>query len=493
MKLSSRTLLLAALPLALGGCESFGKAMTTHTNTVARAAGQELEVGEAARLLAANPQIPADPQVVAALADLWTDYTLLAAAASEDTALAVLDMDRFVEPEEEQAVILKLRDRVVRPDTTFSDAELQQRWATEGPGAEIRARHILLRIPAEATPAQRDSVRELAEQLRTRAAGGEDFAALATSFSQDPGSAAQGGDLGFFGRGRMVAPFEEAAFRLQPGQLSNVVESPFGYHIIRVEDRRQPELGEQREQFRRFLVQRATQDAERGFLDSLTTRASLEPRPGAIRLVREMAQQLAQQPGTRLPGRAADRVVAGYRGGELTVGEVAEELRNLPQPALGQFEQASDEQVEGLIRQLAQQELLRGEARRQRITLSPAESQRIRGQARDAFRQVLQLTGFNQRLPRGEAGSEARQALVRELLEGVVTGQRQLPPLNRLGVALRSAYGAETNPATFPDVIRRMEELRAAQPTPTPPAGALPAPAGAGAPAPVAVPDTAAE
>lgn len=474
MKLSRWALLVAA-PVALSGCGSFGEAMTTHTDVVARAAGNELKVDEAARLLAANPQIPADPQVVQALADIWTDYTLLATAASEDTALAVLDLEQFVQPEREQAIIFKLRDQVIRPDTSFTEAELQQRWATEGPGAEIRARHILLRIPVEATPAQRDSVRALAQSLQQRAAAGEDFAALATRFSQDPGSAAQGGDLGYFGRGRMVAPFDEAAFKLQPGQLSPVVESPFGYHIIRVEDRRQAELGEQREQFRQFLAQRSVQEAEAAFLDSLSTAANVQLSPNATQLVREMAQQ----PSLRLRGRAADRAIATYRGGELTTGEFSEYLRTVPPQALAGFAQAPDEQVEGLIRQLTEKEVLLDEARRRRITLSPAELQSIRGQARQAFREVLQLTGLNQRTPRGSAGDAARQAQVRALLEGAITQQRQVPPLNRLGFALRGAYGAELNEAAYPAVIQKLQELRASQPAPA-------LPSGVGAPAPAA-------
>jgi peptidyl-prolyl cis-trans isomerase D len=99
---------------------------------------------------------------------------------------------------------------------------------------QIRASHILL-----ATEGKDDAaVRAHAEQVLKEARGGTDFAALAKKYSEDEGSAPQGGDLDYFSRGRMVAAFDTAAFALAPGEMSDLVKTEFGYHIIKLTDRK---------------------------------------------------------------------------------------------------------------------------------------------------------------------------------------------------------------------------------------------------------------
>jgi peptidyl-prolyl cis-trans isomerase D len=102
----------------------------------------------------------------------------------------------------------------------------------------IRARHILIRPDAKAADqaAAKASARRKAEDALARAQKGDDFSALARALSEDPGSAAEGGDLGWFQRGVMVKQFEDAAFALKKGETSGIVETEYGFHIIRVDD-----------------------------------------------------------------------------------------------------------------------------------------------------------------------------------------------------------------------------------------------------------------
>ena len=102
----------------------------------------------------------------------------------------------------------------------------------------VHARHILIKVAPDASPEDDQKAKERAKAVLAKAKKGEDFSKLAAQYSEDS-SKDSGGDLGYFGRGRMVKPFEEAAFALKAGQISDPVRSQFGYHIIKVEARRE--------------------------------------------------------------------------------------------------------------------------------------------------------------------------------------------------------------------------------------------------------------
>ncbi len=112
--------------------------------------------------------------------------------------------------------------------------EFQEKYR-RGESNILSLSHIF--VEPRASTEQADKIRPRAEAVLARVRAGENFAALAREYSQDPGSAAQGGDLGFFGRGTMVTAFEDVAFGLKVGGVSDLVRSKFGFHIIRVEEK----------------------------------------------------------------------------------------------------------------------------------------------------------------------------------------------------------------------------------------------------------------
>ena len=152
-----------------------------------------------------------------------------------------------------QVALVKFDGRSADEDVVVEDAEVEALIAADparieaayeerrdefNRPEEIRARHVLVQIPEGAGEAEKAAALAAAEQVRQRLVDGDDFAEVAAEVSSDPGSRADGGDLGFFPRGRMVAPFEDAAFALEAGQLSEVVETVHGYHVIRLEEKR---------------------------------------------------------------------------------------------------------------------------------------------------------------------------------------------------------------------------------------------------------------
>ena len=144
---------------------------------------------------------------------------------------------------------------------------------------KAKASHILVKVESGADQATRDAAKKKAEQLAKRAKSGEDFAKLASENSDDTGSAKNGGDLGEFQRSDMVKPFADAAFALEAGQVSGVVETRFGYHVIKLEKKSAAQtltLDKVRGDIEQYLKLAKSQDEMRQYVEKLRSTATVQ-------------------------------------------------------------------------------------------------------------------------------------------------------------------------------------------------------------------------
>ena len=179
-------------------------------------------------------------------------------------------------------VINNLVEKEVAGKITVSEAEAKKFYDDNldkfKQNEAVRASHILCGVDASATPEEKKKAKEKAEALRKRVLAGEDFAAIAKSDSTCP-SSAKGGDLGFFERGQMVPPFEQAAFALKPGEISEVVETQFGYHIIKQTEKREAataKFDEVKERLIRYLKGQKVQKGVNDLLAKLREKVKIE-------------------------------------------------------------------------------------------------------------------------------------------------------------------------------------------------------------------------
>lgn len=201
-----------------------------------------------------------DKKSVEEYVDLFVNYKLKVQAALD----ARIDTTAAFKKE-----FAQYRDQQVRPTFVTDDdmlAEARRVYENDkqhiGPDGLVKAEHILIIIPQKATEEQQQEAKSRIDSIYVALKDGADFEELAKKVSQDPGSARNGGMLGWFPRHRMVKEFEDAAFALQPGEMSEPVQTPFGWHIILMKERKQLEPFEFYEQsILKFLEQRGAREA----------------------------------------------------------------------------------------------------------------------------------------------------------------------------------------------------------------------------------------
>ena len=143
---------------------------------------------------------------------------------------------------------------------------------------QVKASHILIKVEPTATDEQKAEARKKIETVQGKLKKGDDFAAVAKEYSEGP-SNSRGGDLGFFQRGQMVKPFEDAAFTMEPDQVSDVVETKFGYHIIKVSEKKTESTApysEVKDQLQQQLKQQKTRQAVEKYVEDLRKKAKIE-------------------------------------------------------------------------------------------------------------------------------------------------------------------------------------------------------------------------
>ena len=183
---------------------------------------------------------------------------------------------------ERDVAIRKLLDDQIGGKSTVSEKESRAYYdsnlASFKKSEQVRASHILIKVDPGADEAKKAEARTKIESLQAKLKNGEDFGALAKEYSEGP-SGPKGGDLGFFGRGQMVKPFEEVAFSMKPGQVSGMVETRFGYHLIMVTERT-PEstlsYEEVKDRLEQYLKQQKVQEEIAAYVETLKSNAKIE-------------------------------------------------------------------------------------------------------------------------------------------------------------------------------------------------------------------------
>jgi peptidyl-prolyl cis-trans isomerase C len=209
-----------------------------------------------------------NPQFRQSLIDRWVQISLL----SQEARARKLDRDRAIAEKINELVDTVLAQEFVTKyvfaKIKVTDKEISNYYSEHKAKFEepemVKARHILVRVSSEAEPDDWGAAETRIREIKKRLDGGEDFAAVAQTSSEDPGSKDKGGELGFFPRGQMVPEFEKAAFALRTGEVSGPIKTAFGYHIIKVEDRKEAKskaFDEVKEEVKNRLIETKQEEA----------------------------------------------------------------------------------------------------------------------------------------------------------------------------------------------------------------------------------------
>lgn len=220
-------------------------------------------------------------------------------------------------------MLIQRLQQMVQQQVKASDNDVRNSYK------QVKARHILIRIdPTGKAGLPEDKALKKAEEIYAKLKAGADFAALAKQLSDDKASATKGGDLGYFGPGQMMPAFEKAAFALAPGQMSGVVKTPYGYHIIKVEDVRYnlpKDFEEKKADYRKQYIEQQGARAWQQFMSTLQAQAKIEIKDPELRGAK-----------ARMEGKT-EEAIADYNKAVETGAEPGDQVRTAVYYTLGEM------------------------------------------------------------------------------------------------------------------------------------------------------------
>ncbi|HET9777297.1 MAG TPA: peptidylprolyl isomerase [Gemmatimonadaceae bacterium] len=359
----NRNIALAAVAaLSISACSGLRDALSAHTDWVARAGDTELSVNELATMLGKS-RAPVRKDIAKSIANVWVDYQLLGAAAAHSDSLAdTKEIDEVMWPALANLKARKWYEVVSKNWGVEDTVAAKQQWEN---GQILAADHILL-VTQGMNAAQKAEVKKRADALRATVTPGN-FAETARKNSQDQQTARQGGSLGIFPRGAMIPEFERALLALQPGQISPVIETSYGYHIIR-----RPTYDQIRTQLIQASKGKSVAAAESTYLAKLEQAGRIEIKKGAATTVRA----LGNDPDAY---RHDNTVLATSTAGKFTSARLVGWLETLPPQArvLDQIKQSPDSLLVQLVRNFVKNELVLKQADSAGIKVDSAELNQI--------------------------------------------------------------------------------------------------------------------
>ncbi len=454
----TRTRLFAAAALAvlsISSCAAFKEAMTSHVDVVARAGSQELTVGRLSEMLGTS-EIPLRPDAARTLAQLWVNYHLLGhAGAQGDSMNAVEDADAGMWSAVAQRKTQKFYEVISKDWGVVDTSRMEQAY---NDGELLGASHILLsKQPVGISATANDSIKREAERIAATVTAAT-FAQVARTRSQDPGSKDRGGDYGVFPPGQMVAAFDAGIRSVAPGQITKVVETEFGYHIIR----RHP-WSEVKDQFAQAYQGLATQRAESLYFDGLEKSANVQVKPSAAKLVKAIAEDVDAY-------RDDKAVVATARTGNLTAARLSQWMAAFPPQSRmrAQVVQAADSLIPLFVKNVMRNELLLRQADSAKVGPDSTELAEIRTAFRNGVLGTMsQLNLAPQQLADSAADRGERERLAAERVDRYLTGllknEGQFVEVpEQLVLVLREKYESRIVPAALDRALAEATKLRTA-------------------------------